>query len=238
MLARAWLALPVLTLTAGMAGADPAAWRMTGPNGGEVTLLGSMHIMRPSDHPLPASVDNLIERADLIVMELDLDDVDAAAQQRVILAKAMFPQGTCRGRRRRRGLGAREQTTPSSRRSRLLGARAVVLAITLLDKVCASSAPGRARPREYVLARAQARRKNRRLETLEFQIGIFDSLPARSAAMLERRWRVDEARRLSQRSRIAQRRARRMSADCSTTSTSCRAFMNLGRRATMHGAGI
>ena len=67
---------------------------MTGNDGGEVTLLGSMHVLRPSDHPLPAVVDELIERAELIVMELDLDDVDAAAQQRVILATAMLPQGT------------------------------------------------------------------------------------------------------------------------------------------------
>ncbi len=53
-----------------------------------------MHVLRPSDYPLPPSVDGLIERAELIVMEIDLDDVDAAAQQRVILATAMLPQGT------------------------------------------------------------------------------------------------------------------------------------------------
>ena len=53
-----------------------------------------MHVLRPSDHPLPPSVDALIERAERIVMELDLDDVDAAAQQRTILTTAMLPQGT------------------------------------------------------------------------------------------------------------------------------------------------
>ena len=85
-----WLALPVLALAAGSAAADPAAWRMSTRSGGEVTLLGSMHVLRPSDHPLPASVDALIDRAELIVMEIDLDDVDPAAQQRVILSTAML----------------------------------------------------------------------------------------------------------------------------------------------------
>ena len=92
---KLWLAVLALALLpAAAAAADPAAWRMTGDDGAEVTLLGSMHILRPSDHPLPAVVDELIARAELIVMELDLDDIDAAAQQRVILETAMLPQGT------------------------------------------------------------------------------------------------------------------------------------------------
>ena len=190
MIARAWLALAALTFAAG-AGADPAAWRMTGPNGGEVTLLGSMHIMRPSDHPLPASVDTLIDRADLIVMELDLDDVDAAAQQRVILEKAMFPQGTvledvlddevyalARQTTAELGvdLGLLERFEPW------------FLAITLLDQGMRKLGfQGERGLEQYVLARAQGSKKEIiGLETLEFQIGIFDSLPpAQQQAMLE-----------------------------------------------------
>ena len=75
------------------AAADPAAWRIAGANGGEVALLGSMHVLRASDHPLPASVDALYARADSVVMELDLDDLDAAALQRSLLGAAMLPAG-------------------------------------------------------------------------------------------------------------------------------------------------
>jgi uncharacterized protein YbaP (TraB family) len=79
-------------LPAGLAAADPAAWRVQGQSGGEITLLGSMHVLRPSDYPLPPAVDTLIDGADNIVMEIDLDDVDAAEQQ-LIVQKAMLPQG-------------------------------------------------------------------------------------------------------------------------------------------------
>src|SRR5215207_9298335 len=90
---KAWLACVALMLPS-VAAADPAAWRITEPNGAEVTLLGSMHVLRPTDYPLPASVDDFIERSELIVMEIDMDDIDAAAQQRVILETAILPQGT------------------------------------------------------------------------------------------------------------------------------------------------
>jgi hypothetical protein len=92
MIRRSWLALLAAWLPAALASADPAAWRMTGRNGGEVTLLGSMHVLRPSDYPLPPTVDALIDGADDIVMEIDLDDVDAG-QQQLIVQTAMLPQG-------------------------------------------------------------------------------------------------------------------------------------------------
>ena len=64
MMRAAWLALLAALLPAALASADPAAWRVTGLNGGEVTLLGSMHVLRPSDYPLPPTVDALIDGAD------------------------------------------------------------------------------------------------------------------------------------------------------------------------------
>jgi hypothetical protein len=191
MTGRAWLALLALTSTAGVAAADPAAWRITGPTGGEVTLLGSMHILRPSDHPLPASVDGLIDRAELIVMELDLDDVDAAAQQRVILQKALLPQGTVLKDvvdADVYALVAQSTAELGIDLELLVSFEPWFLAVTLLDqgmrKLGFQSERGL---EQYVLARAQRTQKDIvGLETLEFQIGIFDSLPSDSQqAMLE-----------------------------------------------------
>ena len=178
-------------LPAGLASADPAAWRVTGRNGGEVTLLGSMHVMRPSDHPLPASIDALVERADLIVMELDLDDIDAAAQQRLILETAMLPQGTVLA-----DVVDDEVYRLVEQHMRELGVDLAqlerfepwFLAITLLDlgmrKIGFQAERG---VEQYVLGRAQAAGKEIvGLETLEFQIGIFDALPPeQQQAMLE-----------------------------------------------------
>jgi uncharacterized protein YbaP (TraB family) len=183
--------LLALALLPGAAAADPAVWRVTGANGAEVTLLGSMHVLRPSDHPLPAVVDDLIGRADVIAMELDLDDVDAAAQQRVILETAMLPQGTVLA-----GVIDASVYRLVEQSAAELGIDLKLLerfepwflAVTLLDQGMRRFGFQAERGLEqYVLN--GARRTGKEivgLETLEFQIGIFDALPAQSQqAMLE-----------------------------------------------------
>ena len=196
--ARALLAALALAVPA-VAAADPAAWRMTGANG-EVTLLGSMHVLRPSDYPLPAAVDGLIERAELIVMEIDLDDVDAAAQQRVILQTAMLPQGTVIAdvvdERVYRLL--EQNATELGIELRLLERfEPWFLAVTLLDQGLRQWGFQAERGVEqYVVGRAKSAGKEIvGLETLEFQIGIFDSLsPQSQQAMLEQTLaEIDEA---------------------------------------------
>ncbi len=189
---NSWVtALALVLLPAATAAADPAVWRVTGADGAEVTLLGSMHILRPSDHPLPVVVDDLIARAELIVMELDLDDVDAAAQQRVILETAMLPQGTVLANVVDAAVYRLVEQTAGE-----LGIELKLLerfepwflAVTLLDQGMRKFGFQAERGIEqYVLNQAQRTRKEIvGLETLEFQIGIFDSLPAKSQqAMLE-----------------------------------------------------
>jgi len=183
--------LLALTLPAAMATAEPAAWRVAGRNGGEVTLLGSMHVLRASDHPLPASIDALIERADTIVMEIDLDDLDPVAQQRVILGTAMLAQG-----QELSDVVDADLYRLLTQRSAEIGVDIALLnrfepwflAITLLDqglrKFGFQSERG---VEQYVLEEAQRTRKEIvGLETLEFQIGIFDALsPSLQQAMLE-----------------------------------------------------
>ena len=191
MTGRGWLALLAAVLPAGLASADPAAWRVTGRNGAEITLLGSMHVMRPSDHPLPASIDALVERADLIVMEVDIDDIDVAAQQRIILQTAMLPQGTVL-----EDVVDEEAYRLVEQHMRELGVDLTqlehfepwFLAITVLElgmrKIGFQAERG---VEQYVLGRAQAAGTEIvGLETLEFQIGLFDALPPeQQQALLE-----------------------------------------------------
>jgi hypothetical protein len=188
---RALGAVGASLLACEIAVADPAAWRVAGRGGGEVALLGSMHVLRDSDYPLPRSVDELVERADLVVMEIDLDDVDAAAQQRLILDKAMLPPDTVledvvddevyrllEQHMAEIGIGLEplERFEPW------------FLAITMLDIGMRriGFVPERG-VEQYVLGRAQAAGKETiGLETLEFQIGLFDGLPRdQQQAMLE-----------------------------------------------------
>jgi uncharacterized protein YbaP (TraB family) len=186
-----WVALLGAVLPAALAGADPAAWRVTSPSGGEVTLLGSMHVLRPTDYPLPPAIDSLVDRADLVVMEIDLDDIDAMAQQRTILQTAMLPQGTVL-----EDIVDAEVYRLVEQRLGELGVDVAqlerfepwFLAITVLDlgmrKIGFQAERG---VEQYVLGRAQAAGKEVvGLETLEFQIGLFDALPReQQQAMLE-----------------------------------------------------
>jgi uncharacterized protein YbaP (TraB family) len=181
-----WLALLCAALgSAALASAEPAAWRMTGPNGGEIVLLGSMHLLRASDYPLPATVDRLIARADTVVMEIDLDDVDPAAQQRLILDKALLPQGT----QLADVLDADLYRTLDDAAAKagldlklLARFEPWFLAITLLDVGMRKFGYEPERGLEqYVLGRAHDGGKDiKGLETIEFQIGIFDALPSES----------------------------------------------------------
>jgi len=46
-----------------------------------IYLLGSVHLLRPTDYPLPPVIDAAYADAEALIMELDMDDVDAAAMQ-------------------------------------------------------------------------------------------------------------------------------------------------------------
>ena len=165
------------------AAAAPAAWRIAGKNGGEVALLGSMHVLRASDYPLPSLVDELYARADRLVMELDLDDPNLAGQQTVLLEAAVLPQGKV----------LRDVVEASLYRSAAERARGLgfdiglvehmepwLVAITLLDvgmkRIGFEAQRGL---EQYLVGKAAADRKEiAGLESLAMQIGIFDDLSA------------------------------------------------------------
>lgn len=78
------LALLLLVLAAGPLAATPA-WRVTAPEGpGEVLLLGSVHMLKASDQPLPDSIDQAYARADRMLLELHPGDLNPAAAQQVL----------------------------------------------------------------------------------------------------------------------------------------------------------
>jgi hypothetical protein len=188
---RALVAVTLLATFCGPAQADPAAWRVTDGNGGEIWLLGSMHYLRAADYPLPDSVEALYGRADALVMELDLDDLDTAAQQSGVLGAALLPQGTvledvldadvyalAATHARRAGIDL----------ALLASFEPWLVAITLLDQGMnrLGYEPGRGLE-QYFVGKARADGKEiTGLESFAAQIGIFDRLPqAQQQALLE-----------------------------------------------------
>lgn len=67
-------------LCAGVANADDAGhplsmWQVDGVNN-RVYLLGSIHLLREQDHPLPSAIYAAYRDAEELIMELDMDDMD------------------------------------------------------------------------------------------------------------------------------------------------------------------
>lgn len=87
-------ALAVAALCSAVAAASPPAWRVATGADAEMWLLGSVHLLREQDHPLPPIIDTLYNGAEVVVFELDLDDLDPAATQTEFLSAAMLADGS------------------------------------------------------------------------------------------------------------------------------------------------
>ena len=55
-------------------------WKVKGASN-SVFLLGSIHLLRPEDYPLPTALDAAYDEAEVLIMEIDMDDMDPLAAQ-------------------------------------------------------------------------------------------------------------------------------------------------------------
>jgi uncharacterized protein YbaP (TraB family) len=88
----------LLCLLASAAWCDDAShpvtlWRADGLNN-SVYILGSIHLLREKDHPLPLVIDAAYADAEIIVMELDMDDLDPAYTQAAFNRAGVMSDGT------------------------------------------------------------------------------------------------------------------------------------------------
>ena len=68
-------------------------WRVAGA-ANSVYLLGSIHLLREKDHPLPGVIDMAYGDAEVIVMELDMDDMDPVYAQAAFNRAGVLTDGT------------------------------------------------------------------------------------------------------------------------------------------------
>jgi len=155
-------------------------WELTGTSN-HIMLLGSIHVLRASDYPLAAPITAAFDDADIVLMEIDMDDLDPVASGRTVAALAR----DTRGRQLPELLGARAWRATSAE-ARKLGldltpmlpfepwyAAVVVTQLRLAQLGFDQSLGVEAR----MAADAQRRGKEiRGLETLESQLGALDAL--------------------------------------------------------------
>lgn len=82
------LALLLMILLPAAATADPGdhpipMWLVEGEQN-RIYLLGSVHMLRKTDYPLPSAIEAAYQEADSLVMEIDMDDLDPAASQAIV----------------------------------------------------------------------------------------------------------------------------------------------------------
>ena len=81
------------TVSAHDEGHPVTMWQVEG-EANSIYLLGSIHLLREEDHPLPAVVDRAYADAEVIVMELDMDDLDPAYTQAAFSRAGVMTDGT------------------------------------------------------------------------------------------------------------------------------------------------
>lgn len=174
--------LPAVTLCllSVSAWGNPAAWHVSGEDS-ELWLLGSIHYLRERDYPLPPRVDELYQLADTLVMELDLDDLDLLAAQASFMEAGILPASDTL-----RAVLDPEVYDLTEARAAELGLPLMLLerlepwlvALTLMDlgmnRLGYQASQGL---EQYLVRRSLTDGKEiLGLETLDDQIGIFDSL--------------------------------------------------------------
>ena len=91
-MARILLLLLVASLPLSAAAERVTMWEIEAA-GNRIFLLGSIHLLRASDYPLPAPIYTAYDEAEALVMELDLDDIDDRAMQSLVLELGTFRDG-------------------------------------------------------------------------------------------------------------------------------------------------
>lgn len=180
--------------------AEPAAWRVTGEDTGELLLLGSVHYLRQEDYPLPSNIDELYQQADTLVMELDLDDLDTLSVENLFVEAGTLPPGSSLQTVLTPAVYELAETRSAEFGLDLAFATRLepwLVAITLMDLGMNALGFNASRGLEqHLLRRATSDGKQvLGLETLEDQIHVFDqlSIKEQEALLLQTLNEIDSA---------------------------------------------
>lgn len=179
-IAVACIALVFCAMPAVYADEPGMLWRVAGKTN-TVYLLGSVHMLRESDFPLPGDVENAYADAEALVMELDMDDLDPLAVQRLF-----FELGTLPADQTLADVLGTEKWRQASASASELGIDLAMLsrvkpwwaAITIVQLQLAKLGfnPALGLEGHFTRRAASDRKPIEGLETAEFQIGLFDSM--------------------------------------------------------------
>lgn len=149
---------------------------------GRMFILGSVHFLRAEDHPLPEPMQAAYRGADVIVMELDLDDLNPIQAQAALTRMAIDPDG-----RNLAELMGRKDFETARRDAAAIQIDLstmqtfepwyAALQVTQLRLAQLGLDPGYGVESRLVIAAKRDGKEIRGLETFEEQLGALDALP-------------------------------------------------------------
>jgi uncharacterized protein YbaP (TraB family) len=87
-----WLALAACQALAAEDGHPLSMWRIDGARN-SIYLLGSIHMLREKDYPIPSAIYKAYEEAETLIMEIDMDDIDPVAEQAIATELGLIQDG-------------------------------------------------------------------------------------------------------------------------------------------------
>ena len=67
-------------------------WQIDGASN-SIYLLGSIHMLREKDHPIPSAIYDAYSQAEALIMEIDMDDIDPVADQALATDLGLIQDG-------------------------------------------------------------------------------------------------------------------------------------------------
>jgi len=163
-------------------------WRVTGPRG-TVYLLGSVHLLSPDAYPLPAAIDSAFAKADRVVFEASIDSLQMRGAE--LVARGTLPAGqTLQGALPAAAYAKLDSLAPSYHLPLAQVQRFKPWVISLMLSQLALASEGFS-PQYGVDVQLDSRAKAAgkalgSLESVDFQLGLFDSLsPSDQLSLLE-----------------------------------------------------
>ena len=157
-------------------------WQVSSEKGA-LFLLGTVHLLKPGTHTVSPAAEAAFEQAQTILLELDLDEAESPATQQLFARKALLQGETLEAKVSSETLALAKEKTEAMGlafdRLRNLKPWSLSLSLTLFKLQTLGFDPEHGVDRYYFDQGKQAGKKMGALETMEYQLDLFDGMSDR-----------------------------------------------------------
>ena len=157
-------------------------WQVSSEKG-TLFLLGTVHLLKPGTHIVTPAAETAFRQAQTILLELDLDEAESPASRQLFARKALLQGETLEAKVSSETLALAKEKTEAMGlafdRLRNLKPWSLSLSLTLFKLQTLGFDPEHGVDRYYFEQGKQAGKKMGALETMEYQLDLFDGMSDR-----------------------------------------------------------